>query len=117
MSKKTRIFLLLALLTGQMLTSFADRGIGNKKKSKVVLNIKTPANSNFNTALNYNLRNGLRSTGSLLNNPAPATRNSFNTIVTYAKGNSIYILPYKQKVLVADIRQGYTGTKLIIRPR
>ncbi len=116
MIKKTRIFLLLALLTGQMLTSFADRGIG-KKKSKVVLNIKAPANSNFNTALNYNLRNGLKYTGSLLNNPAPAAPNSFNTIVTYAKGNSIYILPYKQKVLVADIRQGYTGTKLIIRPR
>lgn len=119
MIKKTRIFLLLALLTGQMLTSFADRGIG-KKKNRVVLNIKTPANANFSTALNYNLRNGLRYTGSLFNAPvAPAAQahTSFNTLVTYTKGNSIYILPYKQKVLVADVRQGYTGTKLIIRPR
>jgi ABC-type oligopeptide transport system substrate-binding subunit len=117
MIKKTRIFLLLALLTGLMLTSFADRGIG-KKKNRVVLNIKTPVNANFSTALNYNLRNGLRYTGSLLNTPAaPVGRTSFNTLVTYTKGNSIYILPYKQKVLVADVRQGYTGTKLIIRPR
>lgn len=101
-----------------MFTSFADRGIG-KKKSRVVLNIKAPANSNFSAALNYNLRNGLRYTGSLFNATvaAPAARNSFNTLVTYTKGNSIYILPYKQKVLVADVRQGYTGTKLIIRPR
>jgi hypothetical protein len=40
---------------------------------------------------------------------------SFNTLVTYQKGNSVYILPYKQKVLVADVQQGYTGTKLIIK--
>ncbi len=119
MNKKTRIFLLFALLTGQMLTSFADRGIG-KKKNRVILNIKTPSRANFNSSLNYNLRNGLRYTGSLMNATvvAPSAPNTFNTLVTYTKGNSIYILPYKQKVvLVADMHQGYTGTKLIIRPR
>ena len=112
MSKATRIFLLLAIFTGQMYISFADRGIP-KKKTKVTMNIRPAAS--FNNALNFNLKSGLRYTGSLI---APSTTsNSFNTLVTYTKGKSVYILPYKQKVLVADVRQGYTGTKLIIRPR
>lgn len=113
MRKISRTLLLLAILTGQMFTSFADRGIG-KKKNKVVLNIKAPAS--FNAALNFNLKNGLRYTGTLLNAPVLST-NSFNTIVTYQKGNSIYVMPYKQKVLVTEVRPGYTGAKLIIRPR
>jgi hypothetical protein len=110
LKKILRISLLVTVLTGQMLFSFADRGVG-KKKTKIVLNIKSPAN--FNKSLNFNLRTGLKYTGSLIT--APGNVCSFNTLVTYTKGNSIYILPYKQKIIVADIRQGYSGTKLIIR--
>jgi hypothetical protein len=115
MKKIARILLLTFILTGQLLTSFADRGIG-KKKAKVMLNIKMPAS--FQSSLNFNLRNGLKYTGSLTNNTAKTIfPYSANTLITYQKGNSIYILPYKQKVLVADVQQGYTGTKLIIRMR
>ncbi len=97
---------------GQLFTSFADRGIG-KKKSKVVLNIKMPVS--FQSSLNFNLRNGLKYTGSLISS-TPKTYSS-NALITYQKGNSIYIMPYKQKLLVADVKQGYTGTKLIIKIR
>ncbi len=97
---------------GQLFTSFADRGIG-KKKSKVVLNIKMPVS--FQSCLNFNLRNGLKYTGSLISS-TPKTYSS-NALITYQKGNSVYILPYKQKMLVADVKQGYTGTKLIIKIR
>jgi hypothetical protein len=37
------------------------------------------------------------------------------SIVTYQKGSNIYILPYKQKVIIPEIKQGYTGMKLIIK--
>jgi hypothetical protein len=117
MKKTFRILLLTFILTGQLLTSFADRGIG-KKKAKVMLNIKMPAS--FQSSLNFNLRNGLKYTGSLANNNTTKAifPYSSNMLITYQKGNSIYILPYKQKVLVADvIRQGYAGTKLIIKMR
>ena len=107
-----RILSLVILLTFQMNFSFADRGIG-KKKSKVVFNIKTP--NNFTSSLNFNLKHGLKYTGSLITNSVSNTPSSFNYLVTYQKGNSVYILPYKQKIVVADVRQGYTGTKLIIR--
>lgn len=91
--------------------SFADRGV-TKKRNKVVLNIKSP--SNFRSSLNFNLKTGLKYTGSLVTNSV-STPSTFNYLITYQKGNSVYILPYKQKIFVADVRQGYTGTKLIIR--
>ncbi len=118
MIKSIRIILLTVTLTSVFVPSFADRGAGKKKK-KVVLNIKTPLT--FVNSLNFNLNNGMRFTGSLflplLNTKPPFSANSFsfNTLVTYQKGNCVYIVPYKQKVLVADIKEGYTGTKLIIK--
>lgn len=111
--KSTRILFLIALFAGQMLVSFADRGIG-KKKNRVMLNIKV--NNTFTSSLKFNLRNGMAYTGTIINrNPLVST--TTNSLITYQKGNSVYILPYKQKVLVADTRQGFAGTKLIIRVR
>ena len=108
-----RILSLLTLFTIQMSISFADRGI-NKKKNKVVLNIKSP--NNFKSSLNFNLKTGLKYTGTLIQNTVTtAAPSDFKYLITYQKGNSVYILPYKQKMVVADIRQGYTGAKLIIR--
>lgn len=112
MKNSLRILSLVTLFAIQMNFSFADRGV-NKKKNKVVLNIKSP--NNFKSSLNFNLKNGLKYTGSLITNSVSTTPTTFNYLITYQKGNSVYILPYKQKIFVADVRQGYTGTKLIIR--
>ncbi len=118
MIKSIRIIMLTTILTSVLIPSFADRGAGRKKK-KVVLNIKTPLT--FAKSLNFNLNNGMRFTGSLflpIINTKPtfsANSFSFNTLITYQKGNCVYIVPYKQKVLVADVKEGYTGTKLIIK--
>ena len=112
MKTTLRILSLVTLFTIQMNFSFADRGV-TKKKNKVILNIKAP--SNFKSSLNFNLKNGLKYTGSLTTNSVSTIPSTFDYLVTYQKGNSVYILPYKQKILVADVRQGYTGTKLIIR--
>lgn len=111
MKNSLRILSLVTLFTIQMNLSFADRGV-NKKKNKVVLNIKTP--NNFKSSLNFNLKNGLKYTGSLISNNISSSSTNANYLITYQKGNSIYILPYKQKIFVADVHQGYTGTKLII---
>jgi hypothetical protein len=117
MIKTFRILLLTLVFTGQLFSSFADRGLG-KKKNKVAINIKAP--TSFASSLKFNLHNGMRYTGSFVttNSPkisAPYISSSYNTLITYQKGNSVYILPYKQKVLVADVKQGFAGTKLIIR--
>ena len=110
MKKITRITLLGALLLGQMYVTFATGGNG-KKKTAAVINIK-PSTS-FTSSLNFNLHNGMKYTGSLINTSSASGMQ--NTLVTYQKGNSVYIIPYKQKIFVADVHQGYAGTKLIIR--
>jgi hypothetical protein len=118
MKSLLRISFLTLLLSGQMFASFADRGAGKKRGNKVVLNIKSPAS--FSSSLNFNLRNGLKYTGSFTSPLVNTQKNypnqfSFNTFVTYQKGNSVYIVPYKQKIFVADYHQGFAGTKLIIK--
>ena len=115
MSKTAKIILFLGILTGTMLTSFADRGVGRKSKNKITLNINT--NNNFKNAISFNLKAGLKYKGSLVagvqkDNSSYITSN----LVTYQKGNTIYILPYKQKMIMPEIRQGYAGMKLIIKP-
>jgi len=114
MTKMAKIVLLSVFLSGAMLFSFADRGISKKAKSKVTLNI--PTNNNFKKALSVNLKTGLKYKGSLV---TVTDKNSFsafsNNLVTYQKGNTIYIVPFKQKIIVSEIRQGYTGMKLIIK--
>ena len=114
MSKIAKKILLLGILTGTMLVSFADRGIGKKSKTKVLLNINT--SNSFKNSISFNLKAGLKYKGSLLANTQQQTNSLTSTeLVTFQKGNSIYILPYKQKVIIPEIRQGYTGLKLIIK--
>lgn len=116
MNKFTKILLLAALLNGIMLSSFADRGVSKKARTKVTLNINT-TKSNFTNNLSFNLKSGLKYKGSLLAGVTKTSSNTLvqNTVVTYQKGNSVYVVPYKQKVIVPEMRQGYTGMKLIIK--
>jgi hypothetical protein len=40
-----------------------------------------------------------------------------NTLSTYQKGNTIYLVPNKQKIIIPEIKQGYTGMRLIIKSK
>ncbi len=110
-----KIVLLFALFNAVVLTSLADRGVG-KKKAKISLNIAS--NVPLSKSLSFNMRSGLRYTGSLLST-VETSRGSilYNSLVTYQKGNTIFIIPFKQKVVVPEMKQGYTGMKLIIKPK
>lgn len=116
MSQITKSILIIGILAGNMLMSFADRGIGKKTKNRILINI--PTNSSLKHALSFNTASGLKYKGSLLTgiqkeNGVIIT----NNIVTYQKGSNIYIIPYKQKILVPEVKQGYTGMKLIIKSK
>lgn len=118
MKRHLKILFISLILGGLAFSSFADRGVG-KKKNKVKLNITT-TESGFKNSLAFNLKTGLQYTGSLLaqptiSNPHPSIYLPNNQLITYQKGNSIYIVPFKQKVLVTENRQGYAGLKLIIK--
>lgn len=110
MSKITKIVLLCAILNGIMFTSLADRGVGNTKK--------TVATNNFKASISLNLKTGLKYKGSLLTGVSSnKTGLTTNNLVTYQKGNTIYVVPHKQKMIVPEVKQGYTGMKLIIKPK
>ena len=99
-----------------MAEAWADRGVGRKSKNKTILNITAP--SNIRNSMAFNIKSGLSYKGSLLNTHQTIGSSIMNTsVVTYQKGNTTYIIPYKNKITVAEIRQGYTGMKIIIRKK
>ena len=109
-SKIAFILILAGCISGM---AIADRGGFGRKKSKVQLNIATIGS--LKKSIAFNLRSGLTFKGSNLLNSQQIGGNLFNTtLVSYQKGNTIYILPYKQKILLPSYSRE-SGYKLIIR--
>ncbi len=117
MIKVSKITLAVIVLFCTVQVALADKGIGRRTKSKVSLNISTP--TTLRNSISLNLKTGLKYSGSLFVNKQVITNNTmmYNTLVTYQKGNSVYIIPYKQRIVIPEIKQGYAGMKLIIRPK
>ena len=114
MNTFTKKLFAIALLTGIVSIAFADRGAGKKSKSRILLNISNVAS--FKNTIVFNLKTGLSYKGSLLSNHQTMGSSIMNnSIVTYQKGNTTYIVPYRHKIIMPEMRQGYTGVKLIIR--
>lgn len=114
MIKKAKLILIITMLSGIGFSAMADKGIGKKNKAKVTLNINT-ANS-LRNSVSLNLKTGLKYTGSLLvNQQVNGTSYLNKTLLTYQKGNTVYIIPHKQIIAVPETKQGYTGMKLIIK--
>lgn len=115
MTRVSKILLLLVVLNGIMLTTLADRGVG-KKKTRVSLNMAN--NVPFSKALSFNLRSGMKYTGSLVSTVESGKSGIlYSTLITYQKGNNIFVVPYKQRIVVPEMKPGYTGMKLIIKPK
>ena len=112
--KKAKMILIVLMLSSIGFSALADKGIGKKSKAKVNLNINT--GSSLRNSISLNLKTGLKYTGSLLvNQQLNGTSYLTNTLLTYQKGNTVYIIPHKQIIAVPEIKQGYTGLKLIIK--
>lgn len=90
----------------------ADRGY-NKKRNNIHLNIVTT--NTLKNSIPLNLKSGLNYKGSILFNHQQIGNSLLNnTLISFKKGNTIYILPYNQKVLISDYSSA-SGYKLIIR--
>jgi hypothetical protein len=92
--RKTLICTLMLAVVG---LAFASKGGGGEKKA--------PGNSlktNFTpirTASGFTLKTGPSFTGSvLLGTEKKDNYVSFNTLITYEKGNTMYVMPYRYKV-------------------
>lgn len=114
MLKTSKLALIALVFSFVTYVAIADRG-GFRRKNNIHLNITT-----LNTLKNsvvFNLRSGLNYKGAtILNHEASGNSIFTNSLLSYQKGNTIYILPYKQKIVL----QSYTpasGYKLIIRSK
>ena len=114
MLKKAKMILVVLMLSGVGFSAMADKGIGKKNKTKISLNINT--GNSVRKSISLNLKSGLKYTGSLMSNQQlNGTSYLSNTLVTYQKGNTVYIIPQKQIYTVPEMKPGYTGLKLIIK--
>ena len=114
MTKYSKIVSVILLVCGVFLFAFADRG-GFVKKNKTQLNIKTTGN--LKNSIQFNLKSGLTYRGSfMMNNQQIGNSMVSDAYLSYKKGNTIYILPYKQKICIPEYTQ-QGGYKLIIRGR
>lgn len=114
MNKYSKIALVILIFCGVCFIASADRG-GFVKKNKTQLNIVTKGT--LKNSLAFNLKSGLCYKGSfLLNRQFIGNAIINDAFVSYKKGNTIYILPYKQKIAIPEYSQK-DGYKLIIRSR
>lgn len=112
MNKYTRILPVILLFCGVCLLASADRGRFDLKK-KITLNIN-PEN-NLRSAVAFNLKSGLVYKGSTLMKQETVGNSIISDVmISYKKGNTIYILPYKQRVSIPKYSKN-EGSKLTIR--
>lgn len=114
MNRYSKIALFFLTCLGVFFIAFADRG-GFVKKNKTQLNIATKGT--LKNSIAFNLRSGITYRGSFFLDVEQIGNTVVNdAFVSYKKGNTIYILPYKQKVFIPEYspKDGY---KLVIRSR
>lgn len=114
MTKYSRIISVILLVCGVCLFAFADRG-GFVKKNKTHLNINTTGN--LKNSISFNLKSGITYRGSVIFDKQEISNSLISdALISYKKGNTVYILPYKQKIMIPEYSQ-QDGYKLIIRSR
>jgi hypothetical protein len=114
MIKKSKIAAIVLLFCFVTYVAIADRG-GFGRRNKIHFNIITL--NTLKNSIAFNLKSGLTYRGNTILNQQQISNSIFtNTIVSYQKGNTIYILPYKQKVLIQSYSPA-SGYKLIIRSK
>ncbi len=112
MKNMSKILFFLIVVGTMSFTSVDDRG-GKKGAKKVLLNISNDVarkNNIFSQNFGAVQYKGL-SFGSATGNTISVGSSIFQ------KGNTIYIQPVKERILVPEFKQGYSGLKLIISVR
>jgi hypothetical protein len=94
------------LLAGYAISAFAvlgDKGKNSKNQSLLSNKNYAVAPGSFSLKSNYNFR------GSQVINPAKSNEYiNLNTVITYQKGNTTYIVPLKKKIYITTANGGFT---------
>lgn len=118
MKKITNTALIVIVLSLAATVAMADRGGFGRKEKKNKLKFDISAPSSLRNSIFMNLKTGMMFKGSQ-SLMLQKTNNSLidNSIVSFRKGNTLYIMPYKQKVLIPVYDKSNGGYKLVIRPK
>ena len=112
MRKLMRMTIVSALMIAVVGLTFASKGGGGDKKS----NSRIPLKTEFvpiRTTGTFTLKTGPTYTGSfMLGQEKTKSYLSINSLVTYQKGNSIFIIPYTYKVNTPVLMDGSRRTNL-----
>lgn len=99
-----------AVLVSAYVAAFATLGDGGGKKRPTNARSTELTNQSFSLRTAYNFRSNL-----LFNNGCSASKPQkfimLNTVVTYQKGNTTYIVPLKKKVVLDKIRFNPTPSR------
>ena len=99
-----------AVLIMVSIAAFAALGDGDKKTMTIIehqRSLLSARNFTTNNFKSFSLKSGYSYRGSTIFNMPAIDNNKFimlNTVVTYQRGNSTYILPLKKKVLLDKIK-------------
>jgi len=93
-----KLFIIGFAMTGTVVLALASSGGGGHKKKNLASSKQgfAPGKSSYG----FTLKAGPNYTGSFTSSSRQRNNNylSYNTLVTYQKGNTIFILPYKYKL-------------------
>ena len=114
MSKYSKILIFLTLFSISANWAAADRGGFKRKKSRITLNLVI--HNNLKTSILTNLRSGeILYRGSHSLSQSVIGNNLFeSSLITYKKGNTVYVLPLRHKILIPQFSA--SGYKVAIRP-
>jgi hypothetical protein len=101
--RRTAVILLLAVSAVSAFAVLGDKGKTPKNRSLLSNENFTLVRGSFSLKSNYNFR------GSQVINTAQKNEYiNLNTVVTYQKGNTTYIVPLKKKILITTQSAGFT---------
>jgi hypothetical protein len=116
MKKSFKKLFILTILFSVVNIALADKGSRKKSKAKTSINLNIITPGSLRSSIPFNFSSGLSYKGSFLTSQLTLGSCIMNSsIVTYEKGNTIYIIPYKQSIIMPDIRPGYSGIKIQFR--
>ena len=101
--RRTAVVFLLAVCAVSAFAVLGDKGKTPKNRSLLSNETFTLVRGSFSLKSNYNFR------GRQVINPT--VKNEYinlNTVATYQKGNTTYIVPLKKKILITTQNAGFT---------
>jgi hypothetical protein len=103
-ARRTSVVFLLAVSAVSAFAILGDKGKTPKTNHSFLSNQNFTVNtSSFSLKSNYNFR------GNQIINPATTTEFiNLNTVLTYQKGNTTYMVPLKKKIFITTASAGFT---------